>query len=115
MKNKVQFRLRVSRGDLWAVGPGKVALLEAIALAGSISAAARNLDMSYRRAWNLVDELNRSLARPAIETLPGGKDGGGARVTPTGHKLALLYREIERDAALGTAAKLQSLIRLLAK
>ena len=51
--------MRITRGDMIAIGPGKVALLEAIAEAGSISAAARTLGMSYRRTWLLVDEMNR--------------------------------------------------------
>ena len=61
----VRFRLRIRQDDSIAIGPGKVALLEAIQLHGSISAAARSLGMSYRRAWVLIDELNQALASPA--------------------------------------------------
>ena len=64
---RVQFRLRVVRGDDIAVGPGKVDLLEAIARDGSITVAARSLGMSYRRAWLLVDTMNRSFRGPVVD------------------------------------------------
>ena len=66
-----QFRLRIRQGDLVVIGPGKVALLEAIAATGSISAAARALGMSYRRAWTLVDEMNRGLTQPVAASQVG--------------------------------------------
>jgi len=116
MKNqaaKVQFRLRIGKGELWAIGPGKVALLEAIAATGSISAAARKLDMSYRRAWNLMDEINRGLAKPAVRTLPGGASGGGALLTPVGLRIIELYRRVERDARRKLDPDLSALIKLL--
>ena len=78
---QLQLRIRVRVGDVVAVGPGKIALLAAVREHGSISAAARSLDMSYRRAWLLLDELNRSLATPATVTAQGGRRGGGALVT----------------------------------
>jgi molybdate transport system regulatory protein len=84
MKPKVQFRLRIYRDDSIAIGPGKVALLEAIAETGSISAAARQIGMSYRRAWVLVDETNKALSSPAVQTLAGGSHGGGTALTPVG-------------------------------
>ena len=68
-----------------ALGPGKVALMEAIGRSGSISADARELGMSYRRAWMLVDELNRHLGAPVVDAVTGGAKGGGAalsRLTP---------------------------------
>ena len=68
----LRFRMRISDGDRIAVGPGKIALLKAIDRTGSITAAAKSLDMSYRRAWLLLDELNRSLARPAVDSAKGG-------------------------------------------
>src|SRR5437762_3689269 len=95
----VQFRLRISRGDDIAIGPGKVDLLEAIAEMGSITAAAKKLGMSYRRAWMLVDTMNRCFKSPIVEAEAGGKRGGGTRLTPIGRDVVRLYREIERKAA----------------
>lgn len=115
MQTKIRFRLRITQGDTIAVGPGKVALLEAIIDTGSISAAARKLGMSYRRAWMLVDEMNRSLKAPVVDTATGGKHGGGTAVTPTGREVIKRYRTIERDAAAATARDLRALTRLLAE
>jgi len=81
--SKAQFRLRIYRDASVAIGPGKVDLLEAIAATGSISAAARQLGMSYRRAWVLVDEMNRALVSPAVTTVAGGVQGGGTALSPT--------------------------------
>ncbi|HTP74111.1 MAG TPA: LysR family transcriptional regulator, partial [Burkholderiaceae bacterium] len=69
--------MRITDGSVIAVGPGKIALLEAVERNGSITAAAKSLDMSYRRAWLLLDELNHSLRQPAIESVKGGIHGGG--------------------------------------
>jgi molybdate transport system regulatory protein len=114
-KASAQFHLRLTKGEEKAIGPGKVALLEAIEQTGSISAAARQLGMSYRRAWGLVDDMNRILVEPAVQANVGGKDGGRATLSPTGRKVATLYRSIERDAARHTAAATRSLLNLLAK
>ncbi|ARP90799.1 ModE family transcriptional regulator [Bordetella genomosp. 9] len=111
---QARFRLRIVHGDLVAIGPGKVALLEAIAQHGSISAAARGLGMSYRRAWALVDELNRSLESPATHSGPGGPSGGRTELTPVGERIVALYRGIEAraHAACGTQiAELTSLLK----
>jgi molybdate transport system regulatory protein len=105
----------VVKGRTRAIGPGKIALLEAIRDTGSISAAARKLRMSYRRAWMLVDDLNRRLAKPVVQAAPGGKAGGGATLSPTGHKLVGLYREIERKALRHTSAATRSLLKLIAE
>ena len=112
---EVRLRLRVNAGDVIAVGPGKIALLEAIAECGSISAAARRLEMSYRRAWLLVDELNRSLARPATRTAQGGERGGGASLTPAGVALLRHYRQAERDGLAAARPELAKMLRLLRK
>ena len=77
------------------IGPGKIALLEAIRSTGSISAAARSIGMSYRRAWLLVEEINQTLREPAVTAETGGARGGGAVVTPVGEKVVGLYRAIE--------------------
>jgi molybdate transport system regulatory protein len=111
----VKFRLRITAGDAIAVGPGKVALLEAVAETGSITAAAKSLDMSYRRAWLLLDELNRSLLKPAVDSAKGGQNGGGSIVTAEGRKLILLYRRIEANAAQSCQADIKSLMGMLAR
>ncbi|CAN5413973.1 LysR family transcriptional regulator [soil metagenome] len=114
MKSKVQFRLRIYRDDSIAIGPGKVDLLEAIAETGSISAAARQLGMSYRRAWILVDEMNRALASPAVMAAAGGTHGGGSALSDVGQALVKHYRAIEHTARLASASDVAALNRLLA-
>jgi molybdate transport system regulatory protein len=112
-KARAQFNLRVVKGNIKAIGPGKIALLEAIRDTGSISAAARKLRMSYRRAWMLVDDLNRRLSKAVVETTPGGKSGGGTTLSPAGHKLVDLYRGIERKALRHTSTATRALLGLL--
>lgn len=90
---------RVDFGEACAVGPGKIALLESIDRMGSLSAAARALGMSYRRAWLLLDSLNTSFRRPVAALSTGGKGGGGATLTPFGTVLVAAYRKFERDVA----------------
>lgn len=80
------------------LGHGKVRLLELIDRLGSISSAAREMKMSYRRAWLLMDEVNSMFREPVIETQLGGKGGGHAKLTGFGQKLVTLYRNVERDA-----------------
>ncbi|MGH8713699.1 MAG: winged helix-turn-helix domain-containing protein [Casimicrobiaceae bacterium] len=113
MKARIQFRLRISRGDDIAVGPGKIALLEAIAAHGSISAAARSLGMSYRRAWLLVDTMNRCFRTPVVEAATGGKRGGGARLTAIGVEAVRRYRQIEQRAARASAPEMRRLLALV--
>jgi len=91
------------------IGPGKIQLLENIAKCGSISAAGRAMDMSYKRAWDLVDEINRICRQAAVERQTGGKNGGGAVLTPLGLSLVARYRRIERDAASAVRKELQAL------
>ena len=111
----VAFRLRITKGDDIAVGPGKIALLEAIAAAGSITAAARSLGMSYRRAWLLVDTMNRCFKAPVVTAEAGGKRGGGTALTPLGREVVRRYRRIERAAAKAGAADLRAFLALLAR
>lgn len=115
MKSNVQFRFRIYRDETVAIGPGKVALLEAIAETGSISAAARQLGMSYRRAWLLVDELNKALSAPAVSTLAGGAHGGGAALTAVGQEVIKRYRAIESTARVAAAPDISALKRLIAR
>jgi molybdate transport system regulatory protein len=112
---RVQFRLRVTKGGDIAVGPGKVDLLEAIAATGSITAAARQLGMSYRRAWLLVDTMNHCFRAPVVEAEAGGKRGGGTRLTKLGEEVARRYRRIEARAARAGAADIRALTRLISR
>jgi molybdate transport system regulatory protein len=91
------------------IGPGKIQLLEKIQACGSISAAGRAMEMSYKRAWDLVDEINRICGHAAVERQTGGKNGGGAILTPFGASLVARYRKIERDAASAVRQELQAL------
>ena len=91
------------------IGPGKIQLLEHIRECGSISAAGRAMDMSYKRAWDLVDEINRICRQAAVERQTGGKNGGGAVLTPLGLSLVARYRKIERDAEKAARKELQAL------
>ena len=94
------------------IGPGKIALLEAIAREGSISGAARSLGMSYRRAWELVSALNETFASPVVAKLAGGSGGGGASLTLLGQELLTGYRANEAAALEAAALHLQELARL---
>ncbi len=91
------------------IGPGKIQLLENIEACGSISAAGRAMDMSYKRAWDLVDEINRICRHPAVERQTGGKNGGGASLTPFGISLVARYRKIEQAAASAVREELMAL------
>jgi molybdate transport system regulatory protein len=91
------------------IGPGKILLLENINSCGSISAAGRAMHMSYKRAWDLVDEINRICRRPAVERQAGGKNGGGATLTPFGMSLVERYRKIERSAESAARKELRAL------
>lgn len=106
-------RPRVRLGDSVLIGPGKVELLRAVAQHGSISAAARALGMGYKRAWSLLDELQRSIPVPIIETAAGGSRGGGATVTDAGHALLKHYDELEEACREAAAPALRKLQRLL--
>lgn len=96
--------IRIDLDPEGRIGPGKIQLLENIRATGSISAAGRAMDMSYKRAWDLVDELNRICGQAAVERQTGGKNGGGASLTPFGESLVERYRDIER-AAMAVARK----------
>lgn len=95
-----------------AIGPGKADLLEAIAKTGSITAAARTMRMSYKRAWRLIDDLNHSFATPLVAASKGGEHGGGAELTQTGQRVLATYRAIELKAQKSLATELRQLARL---
>ena len=98
-KSLPSLSLRIDLDSEDRIGPGKIALLEHIQKFGSISAAGRAMDMSYKRAWDLVDEINRMCRQVVVDRQTGGKNGGGAALTPFGLSLVARYRKIERDAA----------------
>ena len=90
-----------------AMGPGKAELIEQIARTGSISGAARSMGMSYRRAWQLVEALNRTFREPVVITATGGTRGGGARVTAHGVRLVARFRSMESKASRAITADLR--------
>ena len=102
--------LRISLEPGGKIGPGKIALLEEIAACGSISGAGRAMAMSYRRAWELVEDMNSIFVGPVVERQIGGRNGGGATLTPLGRAVVTRYRAIERaahEAARGQLDQLQ--------
>lgn len=112
MKAEVRLHIRdAGHANALAIGPGKIALLEAIRDTGSITSAAKMLGMSYRRAWLLVDETNRCLTSPAVQTASGGEHGGGSALTPTGEALVGRYRALERETAGAVRRTFGSMLR----
>lgn len=104
-----RLRLRLVFGAGAMLGPGKADLLAAIRETGSISAAGRAMGMSYKRAWNLVEEMNAAFRAPLVESARGGAGGGGAGLTETGDRVLSLYRRIETRAAEAGAAEVAEL------
>ncbi len=104
---RLTLRLDFAPGQ--AIGHGKIRLLEAVRDHGSISAGGRAMGMSYRRAWLLIDALNRLFDKPVVETKHGGPAGGGAELTPLGHRLVHHYRAIEAKAIAAGASELAEL------
>lgn len=100
--DSLKLKIQLLCGDEIAMGPGKADLLDAIAAEGSISGAARAMDMSYRRAWLLVDAMNRCWREPLVETSPGRAKGGGARLSDAGRRVLESYRALQ--AALDSTA-----------
>jgi molybdate transport system regulatory protein len=106
--------IRVDFGRRGALGPGKIRLMELISKHGSISAAGKEMGMSYRRAWLLVDDINRAFREPLVEKQTGGTGGGGARLTRLGRDVVGRYRAIEGAATMASAADLRALRASLA-
>lgn len=111
----VDLSIRIDFGPDLRIGPGKIALLEQIEARGSIAAGGRALDMSYRRAWELVENLNQTFGRPVVEPKSGGKKGGGATLTPLGLSLITRYRAMEKAAAAAAKSELEALAREVSK
>src|SRR5579863_6493750 len=112
MSTRVTLRLDFDAGR--RLGPGKIALLEAIRDTGSISAGGRAHKMSYRRAWLLVEEMNQMFAKPLVSAKPGGARGGGAALTPAGENVVALYRAAERKVRDGASREIARIERALA-
>ena len=112
---ELKIKLQLMHGGEIAMGPGKAELLDAIARTGSISGAARSMGMSYRRAWLLVDAMNRCFAEPLVETHPGGGKQAGASVTETGRRVRKAYQELVESAGRGAdgeaLAKLEAALK----
>jgi molybdate transport system regulatory protein len=113
MPKKLQPKIRILIGAVVAIGPGKADLLEAIGRTGSISAAGREMGMSYRRAWLLVEAMNANFKLTLVETATGGRSGGGARLTELGIEVLARYRAMEVKAASCVAVELKELAGLL--
>ena len=106
-------RLRVVLEPDIAIGPGKADILEGIKETGSIAAAGRRMGMSYKRAWLLVETMNRCFREPLVETSRGGRAKGGAVLTASGHEVLERYRRMEQLTATAIEAELAALRRLL--
>lgn len=107
-------KLRIKLGSHAGLGPGKARLLASVDRCGSITAAAKDQGMSYRRAWLLIDEMNRAFAEPVVEASFGGAKGGGARLSATGRALIELYDRLQRKAEAAVEAELAEIGALLA-
>ncbi len=105
--------IRIDLGPTVRLGPGKIALLEAIEAAGSISGAGRLLKMSYKKAWDLTEDLNQAFSEPLLATVAGGANGGGTQLTPSGRALVAHYRAIETAAQEAAKAHLRALGRMV--
>lgn len=110
---KTRLTLRLDFPELGRLGPGKVRLLELVDEHGSISAAGRAMGMSYRRAWQLADELNQTFSGGVVATQQGGQRGGGAALTQTGKDVVRAYRAIEKKAQKAGAAEIALIARAL--
>ena len=106
-------RLRILLGREIAIGPGKAELLRLIEEMGSISAAAREMGMSYRRAWTLVETMNGAFREPVVEAAIGGRGGGGAQLTDFGREALNRYRAMEEKAVSSVTAEMDAFSELL--
>lgn len=107
-------RVRILMGEMTAMGPGRADLIDAIARTGSISAAGREMKMSYRRAWLLIESTNAAFIEPLVVTATGGAGGGGAIVTDFGRGVVEHYRAMERKAAEAIVSDFSVFSKLLA-
>jgi molybdate transport system regulatory protein len=110
LSKKPNIRFRIDFAENSNIGPGKIDLLEAIKDRGSLSVSARVLKLSYRRAWLLLDSLNKSFDKPVTINSVGGPGGGGAQVTEFGLLLIRRYRELEREIGVITNERLKDIL-----
>ena len=108
-----RLQLRIYFGAAAMLGPGKAEMLERIRDTGSISAAGRAMEMSYKRAWSLVEEMNAAFRDPLVDSTRGGPGGGGARLTEAGAIVLLHYRAIETAAAQSAAGDIAEITAML--
>ncbi|MBU3031218.1 winged helix-turn-helix domain-containing protein [Paracoccus marinaquae] len=108
-----RIKLRLEYDAPLVLGPGKAELLTLIDRLGSISAAGREMGMSYKRAWSLVEEMNAAFATPLVDSSRGGPGGGGATVTATGHEVLTRFRRLEQLLATRGADEIAALATLL--
>lgn len=109
-----RLRIRIYFSDAEMMGPGKAELLDRIARTGSIAAAGREMGMSYKRAWMLIETMNAMFRAPVVESTRGGPGGGGAVLTETGSQVLSLYRAVEAQAigeGAGALTEMQALLR----
>lgn len=102
--------IKIDLGERGQIGPGKIRLLKAVAAEGSISAAARAMGMSYRRAWLLIDAVNKTCGQPVVDTRIGGPDRGGASLTPFGEELVALFEGVQSQAEDAARKRLETLL-----
>ena len=114
MKHRIApAKFRILYGDDIAMGPGKSELLAAIDTTGSISQAAKQLGMSYRRAWTLVDTMNHCFTEPLVTTATGGDHGGGARVTDFGRDVLRRFNAMQHKADAAISADVAAFSKLM--
>jgi len=114
-KGTLRPQIRIMFRKAIAMGPGKADLLQAIGETGSISAAARRMKMSYRRAWLLVDTMNQCFDGPLVETATGGNHGGGARITELGQEVLRRYRAMDAKASAAVSKEIVAFTRLMTR
>lgn len=110
-----QPRLRIRFGDTVALGPGKVELLQRVRESGSITEAAKQMSMSYMRAWSLIQTMNQCFQEPVVYTARGGRKRGGTRLTLTGEQLLALYQQMESECLAATGETQKELASMLKK
>lgn len=112
MRAKASITVQIVLESETRIGPGKADLLQGVLETGSIAAAGRRLSMSYKRAWYLIDTLNSAFKEPLVTAVKGGRSGGGAHLTATGHAVLAQYRNIEEITRRAVATEIKELANL---
>ncbi|TCD11381.1 winged helix-turn-helix domain-containing protein [Oricola cellulosilytica] len=113
-REKPQIHLRIRLDGETAIGPGKADLLEGIRETGSIAGAGRRMNMSYKRAWLLVESMNRCFREPVVEAVRGGRARGGATLTPLGEYVLAAYRRMNEETNRAIGGEIEALRGMLA-